>query len=143
MSRRTNFLGGFVAAAVSAIFILTIVAAVTYQGPRSSQQEIAIAIGDSISTNATIRGAGQIGLFVPTITADALILNVGYDTDSTFAQMVKESAAGDTLLAWTLHNGTGLFGVDITKWVGGFDFFNVETSSAQAEVRTFHVTVKY
>ena len=115
-----------------------------YFVPYDSQSDtLGIAVGDTLTRAFKITGAKRVGLYIPTIDATDIKLLACFDADSTFLQLYIPGAAGDTLKAWTLHNGTGAFTVDITRWIAGFDYFRVETGDTMTVLRTFHVTQKY
>jgi len=99
---------------------------------------------DSILSRAvSIRGARVVALQVPTLDATDLSLVVGYAADSTFVPLHIKTDAGDSLAAFTLHSGTGLFGIDITQWVSGFAWFKVVTADSMSAIRTFNILTKY
>jgi len=103
-------------------------------------QHVTIAQSASVSGNVSLVGASAIALFAPTVTSCQVFLQGNFDTTSAnfFRVFDKDGAAQ---WSWDLGVGSSCIAVHDTVWP--IAQVRVETSVAQANVRSIAVLTKH
>ena len=110
------------------------------QVPYDSQSATAVvANGDSLSGAVTITGAKRVGIHVPTLTSAALNIQASCTLAGTYTGLWHSSDESE----FEIGAGTGLFSIDVTDIVTGFDFIRIRLGAAQGAERTFTIIIKY
>lgn len=102
-------------------------------------QYVTIPLSGFVSETISVKGDGLHGLWVPVITSATLYVQGSFDTTSAnFVRLQKPDGSGD----WTLAAGTGSKAVTLQDFGFTWPYLRIESSNAQAAVRSFAVVTK-
>ena len=98
-----------------------------------------IALSGSVTGDIGIIGSTVVGIHAPTVTSCQIFFQGNYNTTSAgFVRIGKKDGTGD--FSWDL--GPGSNAVNLSEELSPFNHLRLETSVAQAAVRSFAILTK-